>query len=264
MLLRAGLLYALGALCLTLGLMASWQKLELAASKDTYRLLTTRVERLTGELETARIEKFSAERRALVAEDNLARQNVAGPQSAEVIAALRDRATVASKAKDAAESRQRQLETELASVTGERDAARSEAQLLANEIEEARNVAAAAVTSPSTAQAMSLQPTSSGAVAGAQLAASDSPRVYAAPAETGSLQENAGQQPAAPAVVPAPAAPPKAANAPRHTGSKAKQASKKPAATRAKRFVRKGALALRAPKTPIAAPAASGQASTPR
>lgn len=124
MLLRAGLLYFLAVSSLLLGLLAGWQRLELGAGRETAGNLARRIERLTAELEGAQLKASSAERRALVAEDSLSRfaQPAVAPPPEELA----------------------RLRFDLEEAGRERDAARTEAHVLAGQLEGARKALQAA------------------------------------------------------------------------------------------------------------------------
>jgi len=125
MLLRAGFLYILGVVSLLLGALAAWQGLQVASLKDGAVTLAERTARTQRDLDTARLEAEAAQRRALVAEDKLARAKTAP-------AAARDSAESGGSIADGVEVTA--LQRDLAEAQRERDAARTEAHELAGEL----------------------------------------------------------------------------------------------------------------------------------
>ena len=125
MLLRAGFLYILGVVSLLLGALAAWQGLQVASLKDGAVTLAERTARTQRDLDTARLEAEAAQRRALVAEDKLARAKTAP-------AAARDSAESGGSIADSVEVTA--LQRDLAEAQRERDAARTEAHELAGEL----------------------------------------------------------------------------------------------------------------------------------
>ena len=126
MLLRAGFLYILGVVSLLLGALAAWQGLQVANLQDGAVTLAERTARTQRDLDTARLEAEAAQRRALVAEDKLARATAAP-------GAARDSAEsggggIADSVEFTA------LQRDLAETQRERDAARTEAHELAGEL----------------------------------------------------------------------------------------------------------------------------------
>lgn len=119
MLLRASMIYGLAVVCVLVVVLAVWQRMELGANRETYLALTGRIERLQSDLDSARMELASAERRAAVAEDALTRARTAFGTALPG---------------DASEER---LALDLAEATRERDAARSEALALAQDLGQA-------------------------------------------------------------------------------------------------------------------------------
>jgi len=126
MLLRAGFLYILGVVSLLLGALAAWQGLQVANLQDGAVTLAERTARTQRDLDAARLEAEAAQRRALVAEDKLARATAA-PGAARDSAESGGGGTADSVEVDA-------LQRDLAETQRERDAARTEAHELAGEL----------------------------------------------------------------------------------------------------------------------------------
>lgn len=131
MLLRAGFLYILGAATLLLGALAAWQGLQLANLKDGGVTLADHTARMERDLDATRLEAEAAQRRALVAEDKLARATTSP-------AAARGSEEPSGAGSTAASAEVETLQRDLADVQRERDAARTEAYELAGELVAAR------------------------------------------------------------------------------------------------------------------------------
>ncbi len=152
MLLRAGLIYVLAVTSLVAGAIALWQRLEIAASHDTYTALVERVEKLSDRLRQAEETAVRAERRARVAEDSIASQatNVAADGSA--LKASEDRLAEALGART-------KLESELADATKSRNEANAALDRARNDLAEAvkKAEAAAARADKATAEMTALR-----------------------------------------------------------------------------------------------------------
>ncbi len=155
MLLRAGFLYILGVVSLLLGALAAWQGLQLVNLKDGVVTLAERTAQTQRDLDAARLEAEAAQRRALVAEDKLARagttaaadRDSGAPADSAGLETLRRDLADAQRERDAARTEAHELAGELAAgrSAGERpdtdkdvEAAREQINKLSNELEEAR------------------------------------------------------------------------------------------------------------------------------
>jgi hypothetical protein len=127
MLLRAGFLYILGVVSLLLGALAAWQGLQVASLKDGAVTLAEHTARTQRDLDAARLEAEAAQRRALVAEDKLARATT-------VPAAARGSEEPGGTSSTANSAEVEALQRDLAETQRERDAARTEAHELAGEL----------------------------------------------------------------------------------------------------------------------------------
>lgn len=127
MLLRVGFLYILGVVSLLLGALAAWQGLQVANLQDGAVTLAERTARTQRDLDAARLEAEAAQRRALVAEDKLARATAAP-------GAARDSEESGGAGSNADSAEVDALQRDLAETQRERDAARTEAHELAGEL----------------------------------------------------------------------------------------------------------------------------------
>lgn len=120
MLIRAALIYCLAVSTVLFAAIAAWQRIEIAASHDSLAALTERAESLQRDFDRASADAASAKRLAEAAQDSLAR----------------------SKASHAERPDADQLSQQLADISRDRDAARSEAAALAREAGAGRQEAA--------------------------------------------------------------------------------------------------------------------------
>ncbi|MEQ1718985.1 MAG: hypothetical protein ABL907_23875 [Hyphomicrobium sp.] len=144
MLLRAGIIYALAVICLLFAALAAWQRLEIFANSENLTMLAERAERLQGELDAAVLASRSAERRAMVAEDSLARQSAFNVSDGRYLNEARENLAATLSAKAAADLARTRLEADLAAAVSERDAARREALALSAGVGEAQRAVKAA------------------------------------------------------------------------------------------------------------------------
>lgn len=131
MLLRAGLLYILAVASLLLGVLAGWQAVQLSNMREDLVVVADRTARMQRALDDARVDSEATLRRALVAEDKLSRLGILGAGAAV--------ATTASVPAPSPTDEFERVRRELDDAARERDAARLEAQLLAQEVAAARD-----------------------------------------------------------------------------------------------------------------------------
>lgn len=198
MLLRAGLIYALSVVCLLLGGLTAWQRVELSARAENYRALTDRVSALNKENADLRLREESADRRARVAEDGLARREKFEPAAATAEPGV-DLATALSE-KAASDLARTKLDGDLKEAIKARDDARAEVAAAHQELEEVRKAAEQALDAADKAKEELAAIKANAARSPAQAPAAATPPaapVAKGPGETGSVREVAKAAPAA-------------------------------------------------------------------
>lgn len=144
MLLRAGLLYLMAVTTVLLGGLVLWQGSELKTRGESVATLTRRVATLKKDLDAVTLREQSADRRARVAEDSLARKQAIGSEGVEPPNEAHAKLAAAYAERNEIESLRTALEADLGKAIRELDVLNKERDVLKAEAEAAKRDAAKA------------------------------------------------------------------------------------------------------------------------